>query len=110
MRHPGRFEPLELAVGQLMQKFADQKRRDVVTMLIAAGANRNPKQDGYRASLLLFPVANNMIDMTKFLLNAGIDPKKDADGGKGLSDELERHGSKEMKSLLEPVLAQKPKP
>ncbi len=51
-----------------------------------------------------------MMAMTKFLLNAGIDPKKDADGGKGLSDELERHGSKEMKSLMEPILGQNTKP
>jgi len=101
-----RFEPLELAVDQLMENFADQKRRDVVTTLIAAGANRNPKQVGYRISLLYFPVENNMIDMVKFLLQAGIDPKKDMDGGKALSDTLERHGSKEMKSLVGPVLAQ----
>jgi ankyrin repeat protein len=102
--HPNRFEPLELAVDQLMEKFDDQKRRDVVTLLVAAGANRNPRQDGYRVSLLLFPVANNMIDMVKFLLNAGIDPKKDADGGKALSDELERHGTKEMKTLINAAL------
>ena len=104
--HPNRFEPLELAVDQLMEKFDDQKRRDVVTLLIKAGANRNPKQDGYRQSLLYFPVANNMMDMTKFLLDAGIDPKKDADGGKELSDELERHGSKEMKGLIGAALAE----
>ena len=108
--HPNRFEPLELAVDQLMQNFADQKRQQVVTLLIAAGADCNPKQEGYRTSLLLFPVANNMIDMTKFLLNAGIDPKKDADGGKALSDELARHGSKEMKSLLGAALAQSASP
>jgi beta-lactamase regulating signal transducer with metallopeptidase domain/ankyrin repeat protein len=102
--HPDRFEPLEMAVDQLMENFGDQKRRDVVTMLIAAGANRNPNEKGYRVSLLYFPVENNMIDMVKFLLNAGVDPKKDKDGGKALSDTLERHGSKEMKSLMEPVL------
>lgn len=89
-----------------MEKFADQKRQDIVTMLIAAGANRNPKQDQYHESLLLLPVMNNKIDMTKFLLNAGVDPKKDTDGGKALSDELERHGSKEMKSLINAALAQ----
>jgi hypothetical protein len=61
-------------------------------------------------SLLYFPVANNMIDMAKFLLNAGIDPKKDADGGKSLSDELERHGTKEMKSLVNAALAQNTMP
>jgi beta-lactamase regulating signal transducer with metallopeptidase domain/ankyrin repeat protein len=104
--HPNRFEPLELAVMHLMEHFDDPKRRDIVTMLIAAGANRNPKQGGYGDSLLFFPVANNMIEMTKFLLNAGIDPKKDADGGKGLADELERHGNSEMKNLMAPVLAQ----
>jgi len=108
--NPNRFEPLELAVDQLMEKFADQKRRDVVTMLIAAGASRNPKEDGYRVSLLLFPVINNNIDMARFLLNAGIDPKKDADGGKALSDELERHGTKEMRSLMYTALAQNVKP
>jgi bla regulator protein BlaR1 len=108
--HPNRFEPLELAVDLLMKNFTDQKSRDVVTMLIAAGANRNPKQDGYRVSLLLFPVMNNAIDMAKFLLNAGIDPKKDEDGGKALSDELERHGSKEMKSLINAALAQNANP
>jgi beta-lactamase regulating signal transducer with metallopeptidase domain/ankyrin repeat protein len=107
---PNRFEPLELAVELLMQDFADQKRRDVVTTLIAAGANRNPKQEGYRISLLYFPVENNMIDMVKFLLNAGIDPKKDMDGGKALSETLERHGNKEMKALLAPVLAQNAAP
>jgi hypothetical protein len=79
-------------------------------MLIAAGADRNPKQDGYRVSLLLFPVMNNKIDMAKFLLDAGIDPKKDTDGGKALSDELERHGTKEMKSLMYAALAQNAKP
>jgi hypothetical protein len=51
-----------------------------------------------------------MMDMTKFLLNAGIDPKKDADGGKALSDELERHGTKEMKSLINAALAQTTNP
>ena len=108
--HPNRFEPLGLAVDLLMEKFDDQKRRDVVTMLIAAGANRNPKKGGYEVSLLYFPVANNMIDMAKFLLNAGIDPKKDTDGGKALTDELERHGTKEMKSLLNTALEQNTKP
>jgi ankyrin repeat protein/beta-lactamase regulating signal transducer with metallopeptidase domain len=108
--HPGRFEPLELAVNQLMEKFDDQERRDIVTMLIAAGANRNPKAEGYRQSLLFFPVANNMVDMAKFLLNAGIDPKKDADGGKSLSDELERHGTKEMRALMNAALAQDANP
>ena len=103
--HPNRFEPLELAVNQLMEKFADQKRRDVVTMLIAAGANRNPKQEGNRGSLLYFPVGNDMFDMAKFLIGAGIDPKKDVDGGKSVSDESERHGSKEMKSLISAALA-----
>jgi ankyrin repeat protein len=102
--HPHRFEPLELAVQQLMEKSDDPKRREIVTELIAAGANRHPKQEGYRVSLLYFPVENNRIDMVKFLLNAGVDPKKDMDGGKALSDTLERHGSKEMKALMGPLL------
>jgi ankyrin repeat protein len=101
-----RFEPLEWAVMNLMEHFDNQKRRDIVTMLIAAGANRHPKEEGDRGSLLFFPVANNMIDMAKFLLNAGIDPKKDVDGGKMLSDELARHGSAQMKALIGPLLAQ----
>ena len=106
------FEPLELAVDELMRDFANQKRRDIVTMLIAAGANRNlrARETGYRISLLFFPVENNMLDMVKFLLNAGIDPKADADGGKSIQETLERHGSKEMKSLLNPLLAQKESP
>jgi ankyrin repeat protein len=108
--HPNRLEPLEFAVDQLMENRTDPKRQEIVTALIAAGANRNPKQDGYRISLLYFPVENNMIDMVKFLLNAGIDPKNDADGGKALSDVLQRHGSKEMKSLLAAVLAPNAKP
>jgi ankyrin repeat protein len=99
--HPERFEPLELAVDQLMENFGDQKRRDVVTMLIAAGANRNPRPAGREGtSLLFYPVSNDMTDMVKFLLAAGVDPKKDQDGGKALSEELARYGSPEMKSLL----------
>jgi hypothetical protein len=78
-------------------------------MLIAAGANCNPKEEGYRISLLYFPVDNNRIDMVKFLLQAGIDPKKDMDGGKALSEVLDRHGNAEMKSLVGPALAQKEK-
>ena len=108
--HPNRFEPLEMAVDLLMENFADQKRREIVTMLIAAGANRHPKQTGNRVSLLYFAVANDRIDVAKFLLDAGIDPRKDVDGGQALSDELERHGSKEMKSLMNAALARDEKP
>jgi hypothetical protein len=104
-----RLEPLEMAVHLLMEDFADQKRRDVVTTLIAAGANRNPKRKGCWISLLYFPVEKNMTDMVKFLLQAGIDPKKDMDGGKPLSDVLQRYGNKEMKALIEITLRADPR-
>ena len=107
---PNRLEPLEMAVDVLMRDFSDQKRREIVTMLIAAGANRHPKQKGYRVSLLYFPVENDMIEMAKFLLDAGIDPKQDIDGGQALADALERHGSKEMKSLVNAALRRDDKP
>jgi len=45
-----------------------------------------------------------MVDVVKFLLDAGIDPRKDADGGRAVSEEAERRGSTEMKSLIKTAL------
>jgi hypothetical protein len=48
-----------------------------------------------------------MVELVKFLLNAGIDPRKDADGGRAVSEEAERHGSEEMKRLIKATLEKK---
>ena len=45
-----------------------------------------------------------MVELVKFLLDAGIDPRKDADGGRALSEQVERHGSNEMKNLIKTAL------
>jgi ankyrin repeat protein len=103
------FTPLEEAVEILMEKPTDQKCRDVVTILLAAGADPNPRRR-MTNPLLYTPVMNNMTDLLKFLINAGIDPKKDPDGGKGLIDVVEWHGNAETKSLIYAVLGQTPKP
>jgi hypothetical protein len=49
------------------------------------------------------------VDLVKFLLAAGIDPRKDPDGGKTISEQAERHGSKEMKALIKGALEKDPK-
>jgi len=55
-------------------------------------------------SILYFPVTNNMVDLVKFLLKAGIDPRKDPDGGKSIAEQAERHGDAEMKALIKSAL------
>jgi beta-lactamase regulating signal transducer with metallopeptidase domain len=97
------FEPLEMSVTVLARKLDDEKRRKIVQILLEYGANPNPKRRDSR-SLLFLPVANGTVDLVKFLIDAGIDPRKDADGGKALREEAERHGSDEMKSLINMAL------
>ena len=97
------FEPLEAAVNSLTQAPNDEKRRQIVQLLLSYGANPNPKLANH-SSVLYLPVAHNMVELVKFLLDAGIDPRKDADGGRTLSERVERHGSNEMKNLIRAAL------
>jgi len=97
------FEPLEAAVNSLTQAPNDEKRRQILQLLLRYGANPNPKLANH-SSVLYAPVANDMVELVKFLLDAGIDPRKDADGGRALSEQVERHGSNEMKNLIKTAL------
>jgi len=100
------FTPLEQTVDSLNRNPADQKYREIFTILMAAGANPYPKREGYWGWLLYFPVMNNDTDLVKFLLKAGIDPKKDYNGGKEVSDAAARYGNAEMKSIIAVAMAQ----
>lgn len=100
------FEPLEAAVNSLTRARNDEKRRQIVQLLLDYGANPDSKLANH-GSILYLPVANDMVDVVKFLLAAGIDPRKDADGGRAVSEEAERHGSEEMKSLIKTALEKK---
>jgi ankyrin repeat protein len=87
----------------------DEKRREVVKLLLEYGAEVNPKR-GNNRSLLVAPVSRDMVDLVKFLLEVGIDPRKDADGGAAVSREAELHGSPAMKSLIQGALSKSPDP
>jgi ankyrin repeat protein len=105
------FDPIVLAAGVfLMREPTDEKRREIVKTLLEFGADPNHPSRPDNHPLLYFPVTNDMVDLVKFLLTAGIDPRKDPDGGKTISEQAERHGSTEMKALIKAALEQEPKP
>jgi beta-lactamase regulating signal transducer with metallopeptidase domain len=93
------FAPLESAIHSLMRKPGDEQRRKIVQVLLEYGADPNPRPAN-GPSVLFLPVAKDMVEVVKFLIDAGIDPRNDADGGRALLEEAERHGSEEMKSLI----------
>jgi hypothetical protein len=97
------FDPLELAISRLEQKSKDEDRREIIKALLQYGADPIPRREKAR-SLLYFPVINDNLDLAKFLLGAGIDPRKERDGGKELLEQAERHGGAEMKVLIKDAL------
>jgi bla regulator protein BlaR1 len=102
------FEPLAYVANQLNQSAGkDQKQREIFKMLLKAGASPSPTGPDKR-SHLYFPVVNNHVDLVKFMIEAGIDPKKDPDGGKELAQMAELHGNKETKALIKAALEVKP--
>jgi serine/threonine-protein phosphatase 6 regulatory ankyrin repeat subunit B len=103
------FDPIVLASEvMLMPDQKNEKRREIVKILLEFGADPNNLSRSDERRLLYFPVANNMVDLVKFLLEAGIDPRKDPDGGKSIAEQAQRHGSAEMKAIIKAALEKKP--
>ena len=98
------LDPIEHAVDLLGRQASDENRREIVKLLLRFGADPNLKRTNSR-SLLDYPVAGDNVALVKFLLDAGIDPRKDRDGGKAVAEQAERYGSKEMKALVKAALA-----
>jgi ankyrin repeat protein len=98
------LDPIEHAVDLLGRQANDENRREIVKLLLRFGADPNLKRTNSR-SLLYYPVASDNVALVKFLLDAGIDPRKDRDGGKAVAEQAERYGSKEMKAVVKAALA-----
>ncbi len=103
------FDPIEQAVNKLTSDPKNERLRKLVQLLLQYGADPNLRRPN-ATSLLYFPVVNDKLEMTRYLLGLGIDPRKDPDGGKAVLEQAERHGSKEMQALIKGALEPKPAP